>query len=116
MGTPCDCCAKHALEARIYAMETIPIAARMDRETSIYQDISDWASRIEELETPEKVMSSEYDEAYRKESGTASRFRKKVQSIIAELQKGDECPGCEEMRETISSFIEKRKREGGGKG
>jgi len=113
MGTPCDCCAKHALEARTYARETISIAARMDRETSIYQDISDWASRIEEIETPEKVESGEYDETYRKESGTASKFRKKVQSMIAELKKEEDCPGCEEMRETISSFIEKKRERGG---
>ena len=33
-----------------------------------------------------------------KESGTTSKF-------------DDECPGCEEMSETISSFIEKRRKE-----
>ncbi len=114
MGIPCDCCSKHALEARNYAMETISIAARMDRETSIYQDIADWASEIEKLETPEKVQSGDYDETYRKESGTASKFRKKVQSMIAELKEDSDCPGCEEMRETITEFIKKKKRERGG--
>ncbi|MBA7533544.1 hypothetical protein ES705_25784 [subsurface metagenome] len=117
MGVPCDCCGKHAVQASTFAMETIPIAARMDKETNIYQDIASWAPLIEEIDTPEKVNSGDYDEAYRKESGTASKFRKKVQSMIAELKGGadDDCPGCEEMRETISSFIEKRKR-GGGRG
>lgn len=113
MGTPCDCCGKHALEARVYAVETIPIAARIGKETSVYQKISDWAIGIEEMETPEKIESGEYDEAYRKESGTASNFRKKVQSMIAELKKEDDCPSCEEMRGTISEFIERRKRERG---
>jgi len=117
MGVPCDCCGKHSLQARTYAIETISIAARMGRETSIYQDIASWAPLIEEIDTPEKVMSGEYDETYRKESGTASKFRKKVQSMIAELKKEDEeCPGCEEMRETIGEFIEKRKKERGGEG
>jgi len=112
MGVPCDCCGKHALEIRTFATETIPIAARIDKETSIYQDIANWAPNIEEIDTPEKVESGEYDETYRKESGTASKFRKKVQSMIAELK--EECPGCEEMKETISSFIEKRKKNLGG--
>jgi len=114
MGVSCDCCFKHALEARTYAMETISIAARMGKETLIYQDISDWVPHIEEIDTPEKVESGDYDEIYRKESGTASKFRKKVQSMIAELKGGenDDCPGCDEMRETISSFIEKRKKKG----
>ena len=114
MGVPCDCCGKHALQASTFAMETIPIAARMDKDTLIYQDIASWAPLIEEIDTPEKVNSGDYDETYRKESGTASKFRKKVQSMIGELKGGEDCPGCEEMRETISSFIEKRKRERGG--
>lgn len=113
MGVPCDCCGKHALEVRTFAMETIPIAARMDRETLIYQDIANWASTIEEIDTPEKVESGEYDENYRKESGTASKFRKKIQSMIAELKKEEECPGCEEMKETISEFIKRRKKQQG---
>ncbi|GAH41867.1 unnamed protein product, partial [marine sediment metagenome] len=114
MGVPCDCCGKHALQASTFAMETIPIAARMDKDTLIYQDIASWTPYIEEIDTPEKVESGDYDETYRKESGTASKFRKKVQSMIAELKGDNDCPGCDEMRETISSFIEKRKRERGG--
>ena len=114
MGVPCDCCGKHALQARTFAMETIPIAARMGKETLIYQDIASWTPYIEEIDTPEKVESGDYDEIYRKESGTASKFRKKVQSMIAELKGDNDCPGCDEMRETISSFIKKRKRESGG--
>ncbi len=110
MGVPCDCCGKHALQARTFAMETISIAARMGKETLIYQDIASWTPHIEEIDTPEKVESGDYDETYRKESGTASRFRKKVQSMIVELTEGEDCPSCEEMRETISSFIEKRKK------
>ncbi len=116
MGVPCDCCGKHALQARTFAMETIPIAARMDKDTLIYQDIASWTPYIEEIDTPEKVESGDYDETYRKESGTASKFRKKVQSMLGELKKGEDCPGCEEMRESISSFIEKKKRERGGEG
>jgi len=112
MGIPCDCCAKHALQASTFAMETIPIAARMGKETNIYQDIASWTPHIEEIDTPEKVNSGDYDEIYRKESGTASQFRKQVQSMIVELTKGEDCPGCEEMRESISSFIEQRKRKG----
>ena len=114
MGVPCDCGAKHALQASTFAMETIPIAARMGKETNIYQDIASWTPHIEEIDTPEKVNSGDYDEIYRKESGTASQFRKKVQSMISELkgEGDDDCPGCDEIRETISSFIEKRKRRG----
>ncbi len=114
MGVPCDCCGKHALQAHTFAMETIPIAARMDKETSIYQDIVDWAPGIEAIDTPEKVQSGDYNETYRKESGTASKFRKKVQSMLGELKGDKDCPGCDELSETISSFIEKKKREGGG--
>ncbi len=116
MGVPCDCCGKHAPQASAFAMETIPIAARMGKDTLIYQDIASWTPRIEEIDTPEKVESGDYDETYRKESGTASKFRKKVQSMIGELKGGgdDDCPGCDEMSETISSFIEKRKRERAG--
>jgi len=108
-------CGKHALEARTYAMETISIAARIGKETSIYQDIASWVPLIEEIDTPEKVMSGEYDETYRKESGTASKFRKKVQSMITALKESEEdCPGCDEMRETIGAFIEKKKKGRGG--
>lgn len=114
MGVPCDCGFKHALQARTFAMETIPIAARMGKDTVIYQDIASWAPYIEEIDTPEKIESGDYDEIYRKESGTASKFRKQVQSMLGDLKKGEDCPGCEEMRETITSFIEKRKRERGG--
>ncbi|MBA7633029.1 hypothetical protein ES703_40585 [subsurface metagenome] len=110
MGAPCDCCGKHALQARTFAMETIPIAARMDKDTLIYQDIASWTPYIEEIDTPEKVESGDYDETYRKESGTASKFRKKIQSMLGELKGDNDCPGCEEMRETISSFIERRKK------
>ena len=116
MGVPCDCCGKHALQASTFAMETIPIAARMGKDTLIYQDIASWTPHIEEIDTPEKVESGDYDETYRKESGTASKFRKKVQSMIAELKGDEDCPGCEEIRESISSFIEKRKRERGSEG
>ncbi len=112
MGVPCDCCAKHARQARTFAMETISIAARMDKDTHIYQDIASWAPRIEEIDTHEKVESGDYDETYRRESGTASKFRKTVQSMIGELKEDTDCPGCEEMRETISSFIEKKKSKG----
>jgi len=114
MDVPCDCCGKHALQTRTFAMETISIAARMGKPTAIYSEIAAWAPTIEAIDTPEKVNSGDYDETYRKESGTASKFRKKVQSMIGELKGDEDCPGCEEMRETISSFIEKRKRERGG--
>ena len=114
MGVPCDCCGKHALQASIFAIETIPIAARMGKDTNIYQDIASWAPLIQEVDTPEKVSSGVYAETYRKESGNASKFRKKVQSMIGELKKDADCPGCEEMRETISSFIEQKKKERGG--
>ena len=109
MGVPCDCCGKHALQARTFAMETISIAARMGKPTAIYNEIATWAPTIEAIDTPEKVESGDYDETYRKESGTASQFRKKVQSMIGELKGDNDCPGCEEMRESISSFIEKKK-------
>ena len=84
----------------------------MGKPTAIYSEISTWAPTIEAIDTPEKVESGDYDETYRKESGTASQFRKQVQSMIVELTKGEDCPGCEEMRESISSFIEQRKRKG----
>jgi len=116
IGVPCDCCGKHALQASTFAMETISIAARMEKPTAIYSEIATWAPTIENIDTPEKVNSGDYDETYRKESGTASKFRKKVQSMIGELKGGgdDDCPGCEEMSETISSFIEKKKGNLGG--
>jgi len=113
MGVPCDCCGKHALQASTFAMETIPIAARMDKDTLIYQDIASWTPYIEEIDTPEKVNSGDYDETYRKESGTASKFRKQVQSMIGELKKDEDCPGCGEVRESIRQFVEKKKRERG---
>ena len=80
---------------------------------AIYQDIAEWAVSIEGIDTPEKVMSGEYDEVYLKESGTASKFRKQLQSMITKLKESEECGGCEEMRETISEFIKKRRRERG---
>jgi len=61
---------------------------------------------------PDKVESGDYDEIYRKESGTASKFRKKVQSMIGELKGDKDCPGCDEMRQTISSFGEEKKGKG----
>ncbi|TET43297.1 MAG: hypothetical protein E3J60_00625 [Dehalococcoidia bacterium] len=112
MGVPCDCCKKHSIQARTFAMETISIAARMGKPTAIYNEIATWAPTIEAIDTPEKVESGDYDETYRKESGTASQFRKTVQSMIGELKGEEDCPSCEEMRESISSFIEQRKRKG----
>ena len=110
MGVPCDCCGKHALQANTFAMETISIAARMGKDTNIYQDIASWTPHIEEIDTPEKVASGDYNETYRKESGTASKFRKKVQSMIVELKESDEgCSSCEERSESIRSFMKKRK-------
>ena len=112
MGVPCDCCQKSGFDISTFATETISIAARMGKPTAIYPEIATWASHIEEIGTPEKSASGDYDETYRKESGTASQFRKKVQSMIGELKGDNDCPGCDEMRETISSFIEKRKEKG----
>ena len=109
-GVPCDCCGKHALQAHTFAMETISIAARMEKPTAIYSEIAAWTPTIEDIDTPDKVGSGDYDETYRKESGTASKFRKKVQSMIGELKGDDDCPDCEELSESISSFMEERKR------
>ena len=112
MGVPCDCCQKSGFDIRTFAMETISIAARMGKPTTTYPEIATWASHIEEIGSPEKVESGDYDETYRKQSDTASQFRKQVQSMIGELKGEEDCPGCEEMRESISSFIEQRKRKG----
>lgn len=115
LGTPCDCCAKSAYDIRNFSQETIPIAARMGRETSIFSELVTWSSKIEQVGAPDKVESGKYDNLYRQESGSASKFRKQVQSMVSELKKEDDkCPGCDEMRESISQFVEKRKRERGG--
>lgn len=106
MGVPCDCCGKHAYQLRVFATETIPIASRMGKDVSIFNEIVAWTHRIEDIDTPEKVESGEYQATYQEESGAASRFRKRIQTMLKETE--SECTSCDEMRETLKGYLKKK--------
>lgn len=113
MGVPCDCIAKAALDVSIFAEETIPIAARQRQDAKFYTELASWAKRMQTIGNEEVVSSGKHDDEYLAESGNASRFRKQVQAMLAELgsQPEGECPTCEKVK-TLKEHLEERKKEG----
>ena len=110
-GVPCDCIAKAAMDVAIFSEETIPIAARQGANAKFYDDLADWSRRIGTIGNEEAVRSGKHDGEYLTESGTASKYRKKVQTMLSELGSQPECPTCEKV-ETLKEHLEKRKKEG----
>lgn len=100
-GKPCDCIAKAARRIKAYAQETIPIATRQGKESEIYSQIAAWAREMQEIGTEAAVASGKYDDRYLVESGTASTFRKALQT---------ECLPCAQM-EDLKDFIERKRKE-----
>lgn len=88
LGIPCDCCQKSAMDIRVFAQETISIAARSGKQTAIFSEIADWAGRIEEIASEANSASGKYSETYRAESGNASRYRKQIQALLSEVKAG----------------------------
>jgi hypothetical protein len=111
MGVPCDCCGKHASRTRRFAIETIPIAGRQGQDPYLFTEVATWSGHIENIGSEQNARSGKYKETYIRESGNASSFRKKLQKLQSSLE-GEECPGCEEMKDSLSEYI--RERESGG--
>lgn len=121
-GAPCDCLAKAGRSLRRHARETIPIAARQGQDAKIYSEFTSWADHMIEIGTIEDVSSGKYDEEYLREAGTGSRYRKQIDSMLAELKQaqatvrpskegGEEtCPECATL-EDLRSYLAKRKQE-----
>lgn len=112
-GKVCDCIAKAARDLRRHARETIPIAARQGKDTSIYSQTATWAQGIMEMGTAEAVNSGKYDEEYLKQSGAASSLRKAFEALLAEVRpKGfrETCQECGAL-EDLKQWMERRKAE-----
>lgn len=81
MGKRCDCCRKHAGQAKLFAQETIPIAARQGEDFRIYNEIINWAIKVE------NIPISVPNEVLQMESGPAGLFRKRVEGMIEDLKR-----------------------------
>lgn len=116
-GVPCDCIAKAARDLRRHARETIPIAAREGKDTSMFSSIADEANYLMEIGTVDAVKSGQYDAEYLKHSGVISNFRKSVEKMLAEVKSGSSpgCPECEELRRLSRQWIERRAAQEGTK-
>ena len=72
---PCDCCEKGSFIAGL-AYESIPIAERGGKPSTIYEKIAKWAEELEPMVTASAVESGQYD--YKNLSGQASALRKEL--------------------------------------
>lgn len=109
LGSACDCISKAARSLRRHARETIPIAAREGKETSLFDAIAEEADYLMGIGTLEAVRSGKYDSEYLSHAGTISNFRKSVDKMLAEVKGGTDCPECEELRRLSRVFSERRK-------
>jgi hypothetical protein len=106
-GKPCDCIAKAARELRRHARETIPIASRQGKDAKFYSELSEWAGTLIEIGSSDAVASGKYDNIYLQEAGTASKFRKQIESEL-----GQPCEGCPEVRELKTFLAEQKNKKG----
>lgn len=109
LKSPCDCIAKASRSLRRHARETIPIAAREGKDTSLFDAIAEEADYLMGIGTLEAVKSGKYDAEYLSHSGVISNFRKSVDKMLAEVKSGADCPECEEIRRLSRVFTERRK-------
>ena len=114
-GKPCDCIAKAARGLRRHAKETIPIAARQGKDTSVYSQMATWADGLMQIGTLDAVVTGEYDEEYLKQAGTASDLRKVFQKLLGEAKPKGFRETCEECGalEDLKSFIKSKEAENG---
>jgi hypothetical protein len=105
----CDCISKASRSLRRHARETIPIAAREGKDTSLFDSIAEEADYLMGIGTLEAVKSGKYDAEYLSHSGVISNFRKQVDKMLAEVKSGPDCPECEELRRLSRSISERRK-------
>ncbi len=77
---PCDCCEKGGFIAGL-AYESIPIAERAGRSSTVYEKIARWAEELSLMVTVAAVESGEYD--YKKLSGEASALRKELMGSLS---------------------------------
>jgi len=106
---PCDCISKASRSLRRHARETIPIAAREGKDTTLFDTIAEEADYLMGIGTLEAVKSGKYDAEYLSHSGVISNFRKSVDKMLAEVKSGADCPECEELRRLSRVFTERRK-------
>lgn len=97
LGASCDCIAKHSRAVRRLAKESIPIAARQGKDPSVYAQMVEWAEDMMKIGTKAAVDSGEYKDRYALESGTASKFRKALES-------DGKCPTCKPPKR-LSEFL-----------
>ena len=114
-GKVCDCIAKAARDLRRHTRETVPIAARQGRDTTLYSQVAAWAQEMVRIGTADMVASGQFDEEYPRQAGVASVLRKAFEGLAAEVRpKGfratcTECGPAEDLRE----WLKRKKAEGG---
>jgi hypothetical protein len=92
-------------------METIPIAARQGAEAKIFMEIAQWANHLIDIGNLTSVQSGKFDDEYLSQSGTASKFRKRLEAELSELKKShrEECETCQSLT-SLKEFIQKRRK------
>lgn len=114
-GEPCDCIAKAARSLRRHAVETIPIVSRQGKEAKIFSEMRDWSQHLVDIGTVNQVVTGKYDEEYLRQAGSASAYRKQIERMFTEIgASSSDCPGCDEAREKLSEFIDRRKKQRAG--
>jgi hypothetical protein len=109
LGRPCDCIAKASRSLRRHARETIPIAGREGKDTTLFDALAQEGDYLMGVGTLEAVKSGKYDSEYLSHAGIISNFRKSVDKMLAEVKSGPDCPECEELRQLSRSISERRK-------
>ncbi len=77
---PCDCCEKGSWISGL-AYESIPIAERAGKSSTIYEKIARWSEGLAPMVTVAAVEGGQYD--YKKLSGEASALRKELMGSLA---------------------------------
>lgn len=109
LGRPCDCISKASRSLRRHARETIPIAGREEKDTSLFDALAQEGDYLMGIGTLEAVKSGKYDSEYLTHAGIISNFRKSVDKMLAEAKSGPDCPECEELRRLSRVISERRK-------
>ncbi len=107
LGKACDCCAKSGNDIRMFAEETIPIAARQGVNPAIFIELAAWGAEMQAVGIPPVVEKGEFD--YHAESGTASTYRKRVEQLIEEVKAKAApkagCNTCQEKRQELARLM-----------
>ena len=115
-GEPCDCIAKHARILRAHAKETIPIASRQGKDSTVFSELAEFGDKLMKIGTKEAVVSGEYDNEYLELAGTMSQYRKKLEVLLgqAHTSYSTECKNCPSTLD-LKAFIKNKQTAAAGK-